>query len=267
MSDIQLETARLYYEERGSGTPILLIHGSASDADTWGLAVDRLAEVGRVITYDRRGFTRSERPDPHLRATPADHADDAAALLEQLDAWPAVVIGRSFGGDVALYLALNHPQQVRAIVQLEGCSDSLAHALAPATVELLEDLADQVRAAVDEDGPSAAGEALLSAILDETDFQALPEEAKTRLAANGRAIAAEMECFRQAPLDPARLHDLDCPVLVVGATTSPPPLQTFSRVLASEIPDARLVIVEGGHMITPTDPEVMRFIREVITSG
>jgi pimeloyl-ACP methyl ester carboxylesterase len=55
---------RLYYEERGSGTPILGIHGGGSSAVFWEDAAERLAELGRVIIYDRRGSNRSDRPDP-----------------------------------------------------------------------------------------------------------------------------------------------------------------------------------------------------------
>ena len=49
----------LYHEEVGEGVPILLIHPSGATASTWGRAVDELARIGRVITYDRRGYARS----------------------------------------------------------------------------------------------------------------------------------------------------------------------------------------------------------------
>ena len=90
-----------HYEEHGSGAPILCIHGTGSSA----LVLERrdraLARLGRVIAYDRRGCRRSERPEPYERTSVAEHADDAAALLDALDAAPAVVIGRSYGGTVA----------------------------------------------------------------------------------------------------------------------------------------------------------------------
>ena len=96
----------LYYEEHGSGAPILCIHGAGSSALMWAEAVEKLARLGRVIAYDRRGCSRSERPEPYERTRVADHADDAAGLLDALDAAPAVVIGRSYGGTVAMDLAL-----------------------------------------------------------------------------------------------------------------------------------------------------------------
>src|SRR5262245_40066792 len=116
MPDIRLRAIRLYYEERGEGAPILCIHGTASSALVWEGAVEALSLLGRAIAYDRRGCTRSERPEPYLTTSVAEHADDAAALLECLSATPAVVIGRSYGGEVALDLALRFPERVRALV-------------------------------------------------------------------------------------------------------------------------------------------------------
>ena len=74
---------------------------------------------GRVIVYDRRGCTRSERPTPYDATTVGEQADDAAALLRALQAAPAVIIGRSYGGAIAVDLAQRYPELVRALVLLE----------------------------------------------------------------------------------------------------------------------------------------------------
>ena len=120
MPEAHVNGIRLYYEEHGEGAPIACIHGGGSSALMWADAVEELVRLGRVIAYDRRGCTRSERPEPYERTTVAEQADDAAALLEALAAAPAVVIGRSYGGAVAIDLALRYPDQVRALVLLEG---------------------------------------------------------------------------------------------------------------------------------------------------
>jgi pimeloyl-ACP methyl ester carboxylesterase len=111
MADAHVRGIRLYYEERGAGEPILLIHGTSSSALIWGTAVDHLSQLGRVIASDRWGCTRSQRPEPYLTTSVAEHADDAAALLETLDASPAIVIGRSYGGEIAIDLALRYPEE------------------------------------------------------------------------------------------------------------------------------------------------------------
>lgn len=84
----------LYYEEAGEGVPILLVHPAGATASTWGSATEELARIGRVITYDRRGYARSGG-DP-VRSMSA-HTADAAAILEHLRTPPAVVVGTSAG--------------------------------------------------------------------------------------------------------------------------------------------------------------------------
>jgi pimeloyl-ACP methyl ester carboxylesterase len=95
MPEVRLRDIQLYYEEHGHGKPVLCIHGTSSSALMWGDAVGKLARLGRVIVYDRRGCTRSERPQPYDRTSVAEHADDAGGLLDALGATPAIVIGRS----------------------------------------------------------------------------------------------------------------------------------------------------------------------------
>src|SRR5688500_3175530 len=149
---------RLYHEEHGSGTPILCIHGAGSSALVWADAVEKLARLGRVIAYDRRGCTRSERPEPYDRTSVAEHAEDAAALLEALAATPAVVIGRSYGATVATDLALRHPDRVRALVLLEG---DAPRELAPATAAWGDALTERLREVEAQAGVDAVAEALI----------------------------------------------------------------------------------------------------------
>jgi pimeloyl-ACP methyl ester carboxylesterase len=106
---------RLFYEERGEGTPILGIHGGGSSAVFWEDAAERLSELGRVLTYDRRGSNRSERPDPYEITSIAEHSDDVLALMRALDAEPAVLVGRSYGATIALDLGLRHPDSVLVV--------------------------------------------------------------------------------------------------------------------------------------------------------
>src|SRR5688500_4925680 len=87
MSEIRVDDVSLYYEEHGSGEPILCIHGTGSSTTLWRGPAGVLATRGRAIVYDRRGFGESERPEP-LVSNVRLHADDAAALLDALDAAP-----------------------------------------------------------------------------------------------------------------------------------------------------------------------------------
>lgn len=107
----------LYTEVRGTGPPVLIIAGGAEDAEGWRPVAERI--VGHtVVTYDRRGTLRSGRADwPGGGA--AQHADDAAALLETLGLGRAIVLGGSSGGVIAVQLALRHSAAVRLVLAYE----------------------------------------------------------------------------------------------------------------------------------------------------
>src|SRR5687768_13923549 len=119
MSELTINGVSLYYEEHGTGASLVGIHGAGSSAAVWADAVEVLATRGRTIVYDRRGCFRSERPEPYVTNV-HQQADDAAALIDALAAAPTIVIGRSYGVDIAIDVALRYPERVRALVLLEG---------------------------------------------------------------------------------------------------------------------------------------------------
>src|SRR3954471_20372311 len=97
----------LHYEDKGTGQPVVLIHGFPLDGNSWEGQVPPLLEAGhRVVTYDRRGFGRSSQP-----STGYDYdtfADDLHTLLETLDLRDVILVGFSMGtGELARYVK-NH---------------------------------------------------------------------------------------------------------------------------------------------------------------
>jgi pimeloyl-ACP methyl ester carboxylesterase len=249
----------LYYEERGSGPAILGIHGCSSSAMLWEDAAATLARYGRVITYDRRGCTRSERPDPFERIDVARHADDAAALLDALDAGPAVVIGRSYGGEVATDLTLRYPDRVRALALLEGAPTAL-HARAHLWTR---GVAERMRAVAAERGIDAVGRALIEEVVGKGAFASMPVVVQEMFTHNGPAIVAELS-GEWLLADRAVIAEIEQPVLLVSAADSRPELRQPDEVMAALLPDARTALVAGGHLIDPAAPPVLAFVEEVL---
>jgi non-heme chloroperoxidase len=109
--------ANLHVEDTGgSGRPVVLIHGWPLTGESWSAQVDALQAAGyRVITYDRRGFGRSDKPV--MGYTYEALADDLAALLETLDLRDATLVGFSMGGgEVANYCARYGVDRLRSVV-------------------------------------------------------------------------------------------------------------------------------------------------------
>ena len=105
----------LFYDERGSGEPVLLIMGTGADHTLWDATAKVFAERHRVITYDQRGTGSSDHPPDPETYTARVLADDAAALLDALGVATAHVAGLSLGSAVAQELAINHPQKIRSL--------------------------------------------------------------------------------------------------------------------------------------------------------
>lgn len=146
--------ATLYYEVRGSGPVLLLICGGVYDAAGYAPLADELADRYTVVTYDRRGNSRSPLDgDPEPQRIEV-HGDDAHRVLSAVGVTkgaPAHVFGNSSGAIIGLELAARHPEQVGILVAHE-----------PPLFDLLPDrehwrgLIDQVEAAFDRDGPEVA---------------------------------------------------------------------------------------------------------------
>lgn len=257
MSEIRINGASLYYEEHGAGEPILCLHGTGSSAALWVDAAIELGVRGRAIVYDRRGFARSERPEPYFTNV-QQHTDDAAALIDALAAAPAIVIGRSYGGDIAVDLALRYPDRVRALALLEGGGFSLSDAFMRWDAQL----AEQAIAAAETD-VNAVAETVFRSVLGDGGWEGMPEPVKQIFTANGPAIVAEL---RGGPLEVSatELGTIAQPTLLVAGKDSPPAFEDVTNLMAKAMPQARLEWVEGGHLIDPAHPAVLTFVDEVL---
>lgn len=115
---LEVAGARIHYEVRGSGPALLLIPGSNGDAGFFDAMADRLADRHMVISYDRRGFSRSpahEEPSGWIET----HVEDVRHLIDAVAGKPVRVFATSAGAVIGLALISRHPQQVSRLVAHE----------------------------------------------------------------------------------------------------------------------------------------------------
>ncbi len=106
---------RLYWETAGeAGDPMVLVHGSWGDHQNWSSVVPGLSQSFRVLTYDRRGHSRSQRPEG--QGNVGEDVADLAALLDELGHCPAHIAGNSFGASIVLRLAAARPDLFRSVI-------------------------------------------------------------------------------------------------------------------------------------------------------
>jgi pimeloyl-ACP methyl ester carboxylesterase len=125
---LRVPGANLYYKIEGSGPLLLLLQGGDGDADATDAIVGHLADRYAVLTYDRRGLSRSTIDDPTAPLELSTHTEDASRLLSSLTEAPVRVFGASIGALLGLDLITRHPEQVLLL---------LAHE--PPATELLAD--------------------------------------------------------------------------------------------------------------------------------
>jgi pimeloyl-ACP methyl ester carboxylesterase len=111
--------ANLYYEVRGTGPVLLMIHGGGGEADKFLHVANHLADRYTVVTYDRRGHSRSNLTNPTEDYRVETHSDDAHRLLAKLTDEPACVFGSSSGACIGLDLSIRYPEQVRVLIPHE----------------------------------------------------------------------------------------------------------------------------------------------------
>jgi pimeloyl-ACP methyl ester carboxylesterase len=128
MPNAHVNDTDIYYEDHGSGPPLVLIHGLGASHEMWAPQVEAFRETNRVITLDVRGAGRSGRLEG-WRNILTRQAADLAALLDQLGIETVALCGVSYGGVFVQRFALDYPDRCHALVISDSFSDTQPHSL------------------------------------------------------------------------------------------------------------------------------------------
>jgi pimeloyl-ACP methyl ester carboxylesterase len=186
-------TEELYWEARGSGSPILLIGGTPGDCGQFDLVADALAQKHLTITYDRRATSRSRQSAPLEETSPAAQADDAAEVLAAVGVSEATVYGTSNGAAVALELALRHPHLLAGVLLHEPPLLTVVSDPEPVAAAM----GSVIGPAMERGGPAAALEAFLRFAFGDAVVDDWSQEFRERMLSNAEMVfSVEMPAFQ-----------------------------------------------------------------------
>jgi pimeloyl-ACP methyl ester carboxylesterase len=249
---IGVDGGELYYEQHGDGTPLLLVHGTGADASMWGPAAELFASGARVIAFDRRGHSRSSAP---ASSSYRLHAEDAAVLLRALDAAPAVVLGWSAGGIVALEPALDQPALVGGLVLVEVPLHA-KRSFNPALVAMVMKVQLLRRLRRDDAAAQTFLHWAYRTRRGEDGFANLPPEVRRANGANARGILADLGAGTGEEVTRERLGQLTVPVSCLVGSETPERMTAYTRRIPEHVPQATLETIDGaGHAMFLERPE------------
>ncbi|MEF2845189.1 MAG: alpha/beta fold hydrolase [Eggerthellaceae bacterium] len=224
---------KLFYREEGSGYPLILLHGNGEDSSRFRHQLDYFSKEYHVIALDTRGHGNSPRGDAPF--TFGQFAQDLLEFMNDKGIFRANILGFSDGGITALMFALDHPERVNKLI-LNGVNLDVSGIIPPVRKRIMEK------------------EQQLAAVKDSS------EEAMHRY-----------ELFHlmatQPAIDPARLKDLEMPVLIIVGTEDLIDAE-HTKLIYRSIPHAELVFVQGDHFVAYDNPSafneaVEKFLHEV----
>jgi pimeloyl-ACP methyl ester carboxylesterase len=268
MPRVRADGVDLYYEASGEGEPLVLVHGGWGDHTSWRFVVADLALSHRVVAYDRRGHSDSDRslPTDVIRA----HEDDLGALIEELGIAPAHVGGTSLGGALALRLGSRRPELVRSICAHEPPSFEVLRD-DPKTEPLYEDHVTKLRSVEErlaaDDMEGGARLFFETIAFGPGAWEQLPEHSRRTFVANAPTFLAEMRDPEQMRIDLDALARLPHPTLLTNGDSSNPEFPAVVARLAQVIPKAeRKTLVGAGHVPHVTHPaDYVRVTLEFLT--
>lgn len=237
----------LEVDVRGTGPPLLIVHGFGGAADDFADHRDELARTHRVVTFDHRGHGRSEGP-AHVEYSLERLRHDVLLVADRLEIHRFRLLAYSMGGMAARRIPVDHPDRVETLVLMSTCGGPIA--------TLDSELLDMGARLAEEQGMTA-----LKRLLDERDPLHTPATQRLLRERSGYAeylewkwsslaqpmYAAMLREFSRQPDDHDALRSVRCPALVIVGALDAQFLEPCRR-LADVIPEAELVVLpDAGH--------------------
>ncbi len=270
MPTTKINGMALYYQLIGqAGPPLAMVHGAWWSHRSWEVVAPALAESVRLLTYDRRGHSASERPEGPLLIR--DDVSDLAGLIEQLELAPAWVAGVSGGASVCLRLASERPDLLRGVIVHEPALFGLL-ADDPGAAVMLDIIRDRIRAITEQirsgDHAEAARQFVETVGGTPGRWDQLSSDYQRIIIENAPAFLQAIQDQEALTFDLEWLADFSKPLLLSHGDQSPRFYAEVVRRISGAVPQARILTFQGAaHVPQRTHPDayveaVTSFIEE-----
>lgn len=254
MATAKLNGVEIYYEDHGSGYPVVLMHGYGSTSAMWQGQVKPLSERYRLITFDMRGHGSTESPEDQAAYSEALVVEDLAALLRHLGVEQAVIGGLSLGGYMSLGFNLAHREMVKALI----LCDTGPGYRNPKSREGWNETAYRRAERFEELGLEALGSS------PEVEAVRRSHRSAAGLAKAARGMLAQFDSRVIESLEGVTVPTL----IIVGANDTP--FLAGTDYMESKIPNAKKVVIpDAGHASNIDQPDafnqaVLSFLEAVV---
>jgi pimeloyl-ACP methyl ester carboxylesterase len=257
MGMVRVNGVGLHYERGGTGEPLVLVHGSWGGCDNWRSVVSPLAEHFDVLTYDRRGHSRSERPPG--AGTRREDAADLAGLIEHFGLGPAHIAGNSFGASIVLALSVERPELFRTLLAHEPPLFALLGddpEWQPALAALQANVERIGRKIDGGDAEGAARQFVEEVAFGPGAWDTLPPPARQAFVFNAPTFADEGKDPEWNRLDLDAVGGFPHPAVFTHGDQSPPYFPAVVHKLGAANTRAEVRLIEGaGHVPQLSHPE------------
>ncbi len=246
---ITIHGSKIYYETRGSGDPLVFVHADALDHRQWEEQVEYFADKYLVVTYDIRGFGKSEIPTDE----PYSFSEDLALLMDHLQIDKAHLVGLSMGAAIIIDFALTHQNRVMSLtladpgISGDGFSQDFKDAINKVIALAKENKLEEVK------------ETWKSLAIFETS------RANNEVWAKVALMVADTSCYRWygtnqpinlSPLAAQRLDEIKVPTLVMVGEHDIADFQRKAKLLHEKISGSKFVTIpNSGHLSNMDNPE------------
>ena len=257
MNTIELNGTYVSVEEAGAGDPVVFLHSSASSNKQWQAAFRALRDQFHLLAPDLYGSGGTGHWPGSGTPTLADEVALVNAVVSKLNR-PVHLIGHSYGGAVALRMALQNPEWVQSLCVIEPVAFNILRTGTKEERDLFAEVlavAQNIEQAIDAGLPLVAAQRFVDYWNGDGTWHGLHCVQRIKLSLNASKLSGDFNATFNEPTPISAYGRIDVPTLVLSGTQSPRPTRHITRMLAEIIPDARhRTIGDTGHMLPVTHP-------------